>query len=488
VAATQQWFTKTVDALRTRNWPEAIYNAGVLSHYFTDPFMPFHTGQTERESIVHRACEWSISRSYDELRQLLVNELGGYPSVELPATADWLGDVLRTGAREANQQYEFLIDHYNFEVGVKNPPAGLDREAKLAVAKLQGLAVVSLARVLEQAITEAGVLVPCTTVSLPAMLATASIPLRFITSRMSDARERAQVEAMFVEFKQTGKVIENLPLDDATIRQLHCAEVLKKPLAELNAEKVTPPGTAWSGPRPQPTAAKKAKTAEAPPAAPATASAATAKSSSVISSHPSSPGTAAEPAPVAARGSPLRATAKVDDLTAPRLSPKSESPKVETAAPRTSPAAASSPEKSKLSLEHPLVDAPSIGTKTADRFAAIGVRTVGEFIHGDAKQFSQRLRAAHLTAEVLADWQDQTRLMLAVPSLKSRDVQLLVGIDIRTAEELVAAAAEDLFELVSEYCQTSAGQKALREAAPPDLATVASWIERARDSVPARAA
>src|SRR5262249_35019429 len=37
LAAARNWYQKTVAALSEGDWPEAIYNAGVLSHYFTDP-------------------------------------------------------------------------------------------------------------------------------------------------------------------------------------------------------------------------------------------------------------------------------------------------------------------------------------------------------------------------------------------------------------------------------------------------------------------
>ena len=63
----QEWYDHTVVELKSGNWPEAVYAAGVLSHYFTDPVMPFHTGQTEAENAIHRATEWSINRSYNDV-------------------------------------------------------------------------------------------------------------------------------------------------------------------------------------------------------------------------------------------------------------------------------------------------------------------------------------------------------------------------------------------------------------------------------------
>ena len=60
----------TVAALREQRWADAVYAAGVLSHYYTDPIHPFHTGQTEAENSIHRAVEWTINRSYNALRTI----------------------------------------------------------------------------------------------------------------------------------------------------------------------------------------------------------------------------------------------------------------------------------------------------------------------------------------------------------------------------------------------------------------------------------
>ncbi len=66
----EAWYGHTVTALREERFADAVYAAGVLSHYYTDPIHPFHTGQTEAENSIHRAVEWSINRSYNALRAI----------------------------------------------------------------------------------------------------------------------------------------------------------------------------------------------------------------------------------------------------------------------------------------------------------------------------------------------------------------------------------------------------------------------------------
>ena len=63
----RSWYQHLVEALAQQDWQTAVYCAGVLSHYYTDPLQPLHTAQSEAENNIHRAVEWSISKAYDEL-------------------------------------------------------------------------------------------------------------------------------------------------------------------------------------------------------------------------------------------------------------------------------------------------------------------------------------------------------------------------------------------------------------------------------------
>ena len=52
-----RWLLKSMNLLTANEWKEAAYAIGVLSHYFMDPFMPLHTAQSPRETIIHRPLE-----------------------------------------------------------------------------------------------------------------------------------------------------------------------------------------------------------------------------------------------------------------------------------------------------------------------------------------------------------------------------------------------------------------------------------------------
>lgn len=451
IGKAEEWYGKTVQALGRHEWSEAVYNAGVLSHYFTDPFQPFHTAQSEREMIVHRAAEWSIAKSYEELQTLLTKELGGYPQVAVPTGKDWLAQLIRQGAEAARGSYELLLDHYNLEVGKSTPALGFDREAKLAIARLIGQATIGFARVLDRAFAEASVLVPHVVVGLQAIFESTQIPRRAIARRLLDTRERAVIEGMYAEYKRTGKVLATLPDDDRAVRAFYAEEVLKIPLTKLDEQKSEPFGSKYTGPTPAP--AKVAKLINAPAVA-------------IKAEAPAG---------------------KRDDLNAPKLSPfikEMAAPTIKAVAATAPLAAVMKPEEASgrkpLTHASPLVDAPSIGPKTADRFAAIGIRTVGEFIRTAADDMARSLNASHLSAAALEEWQDQAQLVVDVPRLLARDAQFVVGVGLRTCEELARCNARDLLDMVNEFCDSSEGKQVLRDADPPDLAEVSLWVVAAK--------
>lgn len=252
--AATTWYAKTVAALRTLQWREAAYAAGVLSHYYSDPIMPLHTAQSEKEGAVHRPLEWSVTKSYDDLRELLPSQ-GGFPVVVVPTGEDWLGHMVRQGAAYARPYYEMLIDRYDLARGVKDPPAGLDQLSREVLCRLLGYAASGIAGILERAFAEAGVAPPRVNLTLKTVLATLSIPLAFITKKLKDRKERALLESMYREFQATGQVVENLPEDDRTIRQLHAAEVVgacqPEPLS-LPLQRIEPDQAALPTPRLRP--------------------------------------------------------------------------------------------------------------------------------------------------------------------------------------------------------------------------------------------
>ncbi|MBI3439093.1 MAG: zinc dependent phospholipase C family protein, partial [Proteobacteria bacterium] len=226
VEACEEWYRRAVSALREKDWKQAAWSAGVMSHYYVDPLQPFHTHQTEEENVIHRAVEWSFSKSYGVFQKILEAN-GGYPSITVPEGEDWLAQMVRAGAKASNPHYELIIEHYDHVAGVKDPPSGLDDALRETIAGLVGHAAVGLARILDRAFAEAAVKPPKVGSNLQAFFLATEIPIQAVLKTIGDAQARREVEAQYEEFRRTGKVRNTLGEDDKAVRELYAAEVLK---------------------------------------------------------------------------------------------------------------------------------------------------------------------------------------------------------------------------------------------------------------------
>jgi hypothetical protein len=236
----QAWYTRLVDYVAGGYWPEAVYAAGVLSHYVVDPFQPLHTAQSEAEGAVHRAFEQSVKCSYTKLKARV--DAMGWPARPDTSAQDWLAALIRGGAEASVVHYDACIDHYDLKKGVADPPSGLDAHLQEVMADALGRAIVAFAAVLDRAFAEAAVAPPKVEIGVADYLAALEIPIAWIARKMENEAERRAVEAMYGEFQQTGKVVRLLPPDDLMVRAAHAREVLKAPLTAVDAEPARAPG------------------------------------------------------------------------------------------------------------------------------------------------------------------------------------------------------------------------------------------------------
>ncbi|MES1200937.1 MAG: DUF4332 domain-containing protein [Pseudomonadota bacterium] len=452
IEACEEWYRRTVRSLQQKDWAQAAWCAGVMSHYFCDPHQPFHTHQTEEENTIHRAVEWSFNKSYLTFQKLLESELGGYPKIEAPSGDKWLAQLLKAGALEATKQYETILDHYNFEVGAKDPPAGLDDTLRRAIAPLIGRAAVGLARVLDKAFAEAAIAAPKIDGNLQAVFLGMEMPIQSVLKAIDDGASQREVLAQYEEFRKTGKVRETLGEDDKVVRSLYAAEVLKTPLSSLDAKWPRETGVKSSAAT---KAAPKPKTPKTPKIA----------ALPKVSAPPKAK--AEKPAP-AARAEPA--------------------PKAERAKPAEQPQQA--PQRFTLDGGAPVVDAPSIGPKTAKRLEALGVKTVADLLALSPETGQTQLATRHINAQVIRDWQSQALLACTVPGLRSREAQALVACGVHDASELAQFDAGDLTEAIARWGLSEEGSRAWGMAPAPTEDDVAGWIERAKRAgkTPARSA
>lgn len=133
-----------------------------------------------------------------------------------------------------------------------------------------------------------------------------------------------------------------------------------------------------------------------------------------------------------------------------------------------------------LSPDDDIVDAPSIGHRTAERLRAAGVRKVRDLLAAQPDELAQRLNARNISAAVIIAWQHQARLVITVPWLRGTHAQLLVGAGHPSPDAIAASDQAALLAAILRFTATREGQSVLRAGPPPDADKVAAWISYAQ--------
>lgn len=528
------WYGKLVEAAARQDWPQVAWSAGVLSHYVTDPVQPFHTAQSEAESSIHRAFEWSISNAYAPLAEIGRQSKIAPPAI--PDTDNWLEVMIADAAREATVHYEKLIAHFDIHRAVVDPPTGLDLVARRILGVQIERAAALYAIILRRALADAQVAPPDVSLSLDTLLALIKVPAKMWLKRLDNVADRAEVERMYDELKTTGTVEATLPQEQRVVRAAYAAEVLStrpvtdmaarypvparratpvpasvpaaRPVAEKKsepvAEAIDPPARELplaEPPRPAPLAADQRQPAEpvGPPQPVAVAAPEPAERPhvSVPSIVPAASDPASDPAPgpvqapvaeLAPDGDPFSTPAPAPTL-APTLAPaaiaaladlgppEAASPRVVAARPD---ATRSGGVRLYLTPAQDIVDAPSIGPRMAERLAPLGLKTVADLLAANPLATAMSLGQRGIDADTVRDWQDQALLVCSIPGLRGTHAQLLVGAGYRTSGAIANAEPDVLCAAVLAFAASGDGQRVLRNGDSPDIERIKSWAENAR--------
>ncbi|QDV46017.1 ATP-dependent DNA helicase RecG [Stieleria neptunia] len=132
-----------------------------------------------------------------------------------------------------------------------------------------------------------------------------------------------------------------------------------------------------------------------------------------------------------------------------------------------------------LQRESPIVDAPSIGSRMAEKLEAVGIFTVDDLLNADPTEVADQLNHRRIDAEVITAWQNQAILVCRVPMLRGHDAQLLVAADVTTAEEVAEYDPSELFALIDPVARSNEGKRIIRGGQLPDLDEITEWIQYA---------
>ena len=140
--------------------------------------------------------------------------------------------------------------------------------------------------------------------------------------------------------------------------------------------------------------------------------------------------------------------------------------------------------KTSLTHQSKIVDAPSIGPKTATRLQQLGIESVGKFVAGQPTKIARALGAKWITPEMIAVWQDEAQLVCDLDSLCDYEAQLLVAIGCRSAEQIAMQEPQILLAAIRALSGTVDGKRILESRPAPRLVEITAWVEDAKGAYP----
>jgi len=426
----RKWYWRTVEALRSRDWSDAAYNAGVLARYVSFTFSPLRTGHDERGLALCAPLEWWSGRRYDSLntsregeapaephpsdsdRNVACGSAGASPSrfnnaprIVIPEGDDWLERLVTSGAEGAHCHFRALIERFDFDAGLKTP-AAVDETLQNTLDALNRRAAATVGAILSRAIAESESKLPRYPLAIPGVFALPSLPLFWMTRLRTRSTLRAPIKAMYREWTTAGKVEATLPDSARALRDAYELEVLKKPPRKLEA-------------------------------------------------------LASPPQPSLAR--------QIEGPANPKRSPSlpvSPSPRPAIVADR-------------VTLTSPLTALPSIANKLLPRIESLGVTTVEDLLKTNAEDLAACLHP-DATATDVAEWQDEARLCCEIETLSLAEAQLLAACGVSGSVDLAALSPIELWELVVPVAESPDGRRVLKGQKPPSLDVVTDWIDAAK--------
>ena len=219
IAKAQGWYQNLVAALTKREWQNAVYCAGVLSHYIADTVHPLHTAQSTADNEVYAALELATWVIYpDQVRRsVAVAPLG--------LNDEFLSDALKAGAVAAHSSYLSLLAHIDLMRTAAKPATGLDATGRVIVAGYLTSATGLFAATLSRAIAQSAVQAPDYSLVFSAAKALFTRPVAAFAGGLATRRLCKSVRDMATERAVEGRVEKTLPEEVRVKREFYARDV-----------------------------------------------------------------------------------------------------------------------------------------------------------------------------------------------------------------------------------------------------------------------
>ena len=220
-----KWFHHAVDAFANRSHALGSYAIGVLTHYVTDPMHPLHTGSDSVADLFHGPAEFLANVRYREFRDLWL-EGSRHTSVRLGQSPQWLGQAILRGAALAHRLRDPMVAGLDLAKVSGQPAAAHDDDFARANANMIGVAITTLARIVERVAEAAEVrrggplAAPTVDDGVALSCSVAMFPAAVWKRRAWQRRWQRRVLEGIEEFRRTGGLHDALPTELDVVRRV----------------------------------------------------------------------------------------------------------------------------------------------------------------------------------------------------------------------------------------------------------------------------
>ncbi len=120
-------------------------------------------------------------------------------------------------------------------------------------------------------------------------------------------------------------------------------------------------------------------------------------------------------------------------------------------------------------------DVLGLGPRAAGRLATVGVRTVKELLAAKPQAAADK----QFSAETIAAWQCEARLLVSIPDLTSEAARILAAIEMASAERLARSTPTELIAKIEALWRSQSESSWFTNKAKPTTAEVCAWIAMA---------